>query len=243
MFWLGPFEYKSKKELLDRLKDYLQNAPIGVITSKLAVKKLHLLIAMLPEASRKIGVGIDHFKIVKNELEAGRGIRLVRTDGSEDGFSYKRCISGVIQSPHGKVCEALRFTVRSQLIAFRDALGLPVRCAASGVIITDRKDLHIDHREPFWVLLERFCHDHQVDLTTLETTGNGENLALVDQKVTSEFEEYHRLHTELQPLLKAANVAKGGRAAVPFTTNSRTNNGAHHVLSHINCRTCSTTLG
>ncbi|MHA6130479.1 DUF3223 domain-containing protein [Pseudomonas fluorescens group sp. PF-1] len=149
MFWLGPFEYKSKKELLDRLKDYLQNAPIGVIASKLAVKKLHLLIAMHPEASRKIGVGIDHFRIQRNALGAGKGIKFVRVDGSEDGFSYKRCITGAIQSPHGKVCEALRFTVRSQLIAFRDALGLPVRCATSGVIITDRKNLHIDHREPF----------------------------------------------------------------------------------------------
>lgn len=53
MFWLGPFEYKSKKELLDWLKAYLQKAPTGVITNKLAVKKMHLLIAMHPEASRK----------------------------------------------------------------------------------------------------------------------------------------------------------------------------------------------
>jgi hypothetical protein len=99
MFWLEPFEYKSKKELLDRLKDYLQNAPIGVVTNKLAVKKmhlLHLLIALHPEASRKIGVGIDHFKIVRNALGAGRGVKLVRTDGSENGFSYKRCISCVV---------------------------------------------------------------------------------------------------------------------------------------------------
>lgn len=106
-------------------------------------------IAMHPEASRKIGVGIDHFRIQRNALGAGKGIKFVRVDGSEDGFSYKRCITGAIQSPHGKVCEALRFTVHSQLIAFRDALGLPVRCATSGVIITDRKNLHIDHREPF----------------------------------------------------------------------------------------------
>lgn len=127
MFWLGPFEYKSKKELLERLKNYLQKAPIGVTTNKLAVKKMHLLIAMHPEASRKIGVGIDHFKIVRNALGAGRGIRLVRTDGSEDAISYKRCITGLVQSPHGKVCEALRFAVRSQLIAFRDALGMPMR--------------------------------------------------------------------------------------------------------------------
>jgi hypothetical protein len=231
MFWLGPFEYKSKKELLDRLKDYLHNAPTGVITNKLAVKKMHLLIAMHPEASRKIGVGIYHFKIVRNALGAGRGIKLVRTDGSEEGFSYKRCITGVVQSPHGKVCEALRFAVRSQLIAFRDALGMPVKCAVSGVIITDRKNLHIDHREPFWILLERFCQDRQVDLTTLETSGNGENLALVDQKVSSEFEEYHRLHAELQPLLKATNVAKGGRSDVPLTTNTAEPTAGHIVYS------------
>lgn len=51
MFWLGPFQYKSKKELLDRLKNYLHNAPIGVVTNELAVKKMRLLIAMHPEAS------------------------------------------------------------------------------------------------------------------------------------------------------------------------------------------------
>ncbi len=39
MFWLGPFEYKSKKELLDRLKDYLRSAPTGVITNMLACQK------------------------------------------------------------------------------------------------------------------------------------------------------------------------------------------------------------
>lgn len=118
MFWLGPFEYKSKKELLDRLKDYLQNAPIGVITNKLAVKKMHLLIAMHPEARRKIGVGIDHFKTVRNPLGAGRGIRLVRTDGSEDGFSYKRCISGVIQSPHEHVEEGSFPVMRQDSVLF-----------------------------------------------------------------------------------------------------------------------------
>ncbi|MDY0833566.1 MULTISPECIES: DCL family protein [unclassified Pseudomonas] len=219
MFWLGPFEYKSKKDLLDRLKNYLQKAQIGMITNKLAVKKMHLLIAMHPDASRKMGVGIDHFKIVRNQVGAGRGIRLVRIDGSEEGFSYKRCITGAVQSPHGKVCEALRFTVRSQLIAFRDALGLPVKCAISDVIITDRKDLHIDHKDPFWILLERFCQDRKVDLAALETSGNGENLALMDLKISTAFEDYHRLHAELQPLLKAANVAKGGRRAA-FTETS-----------------------
>jgi hypothetical protein len=46
--------------------------------------------------------------------------------------------------------------VRSQLITFRDALGMPVKCTVSGANITDRKNLHIDHKEPFWILLEDF---------------------------------------------------------------------------------------
>ncbi|NWB50145.1 DCL family protein [Pseudomonas gingeri] len=213
MYWLGPFEYKSKKALLDALKSYLQTAPAGVITNRYAIKKLHLLIAMHPDAERKIGVGVDHFKIKRNVLGAGNGFWLVRSDGSEDSFSYERCITGVVQSPHGKVCEALRFVVRPQMHAFRDALGLPVQCSVTGVDIVKRKDLHIDHKDPFWLLLERFCQDRQVDLSVLETRGNGETLELVDKRVASAFEAFHRLHAELRPVLKDVNVAKGGRVA------------------------------
>ncbi|MFJ5282872.1 hypothetical protein ACIP66_03320 [Pseudomonas sp. NPDC088429] len=174
-----------------------------------------------------------HQRAPRRQIRLGscRGIKLARTDGSEEGFSYKRCITGVVQSPHGKVCEALRFVVRSQMIAFRDALGMAVKCAVSGAIITDRKNLHIDHREPFWILLERFCEDRQVDLTTLETYANGENLALVNQKLSSEFEEYHRLHAALQQLSKATNVAEGGRTGVPFTTNTAEPTARHIAYS------------
>ncbi len=82
----------------------------------------------------------------------GQGGRLIRLDGNEDRFSYERCVTGAAQSRHGKVCEALRFAVRPQLIAFRGAIGLPLRCASSDTIITVRKDLHIDHRDTFWIL-------------------------------------------------------------------------------------------
>lgn len=213
MFWLGPFEYKSKKELLDRLKVYLQKAPAGMTNNKFAVKKLHLLLAMHPDADRKIGVGIDHFRIERNALGAGRGSgssawMAVKIPFLQTVHHWRRSISPWQGMRGIEVCS------RPQLIAFRDSLGLPVTCAASGVIITQRKDLHLDHREPFWMLLERLCQDRNVDLTKLETFGNGEKLALVDQTISSAFAQYHRLRAELQPLLKAANVAKGGVMSV-----------------------------
>lgn len=144
------------------------------------------------------------------EMHWGRG----RGSGSSAWMAVKipfpttRCITGVVQSSHGKVCEALRFAVHPQLVAFRDALGLPVMCAASGVIIPQRKDLHIDHREPFWMLLERFCQDRNVDLTKLETFGSAEKLALVDQNISSAFAQHHRLRASVSaskwPLLESA---------------------------------------
>jgi hypothetical protein len=211
MFWLGPYEYKSKQELLGKLKAYLQSAPAGVVRNELADRKLRLVVAMHPEASRKIGSGIDHFTVVRNARGAGQGFHIVRTDGSTESFSYKRCISGVMQSDHGKVCEALRFAVQPQLKAAREKHQLPVTCKLSGEVINDRKGLHMDHAKPFWQLLEDFSTAYGVQLDQLKTVGSGEALRLIDIEVAQAFEHYHRDHAELQPTAKTANAAKGGR--------------------------------
>lgn len=209
MYWLGPFEYRSKQALLDALKMYLRTAPLGRVTHQVAIQKLHLLLALHPDAERKIGLGIDHFRIVRNEL-SGRGFRLVRPDGSEETFSYTKCITGIAQSAYGKACEALRFAVRPQLDAFRDQLIFPTCCAISAEPIVHPNDLHVDHKTPFWRLLTEFCKAHQVDLSTLQTTGNGMSLALVDRCTTDAFVAYHLQHAKLQASCQSANLRKGG---------------------------------
>ncbi|NAT15128.1 DUF3223 domain-containing protein [Pseudomonas syringae pv. actinidifoliorum] len=211
MYWLGPFEYPSKQALLDRLKHFLRTADLGQVTQPVAVQKLHLLLELHPDAHRKIGVGVDHFRIDRNEL-AGRGLRVVRLDGSSDSFSYKRCITGVTQSHHGQVCEALRFAVRPQLDAFRASLVWPVACAITGKEIAHANDLHIDHKVAFWRLLERFCHEERIDLPSLDVTGNGVTIALVDHAITEAFVAFHFINAQLQPASRLANVLKGGRA-------------------------------
>ena len=211
MYWLGPFQYASKRELLDRLKTFVATAATGKVTHPIAVQKLHLLIAQHPDAARKVGPGVDHFVIKRNALGAGQGLWLVRCDGSETSFSYKRCITGVRQSSYGKVCEALRFEVRAQLIAFRERQTLPTRCAISGNQIMQRRDLHIDHKIPFWRLLQRFAEAQQLVLSALATRGSGETLTLIDQEVAAAFAAFHLQHAQLQPSCRKANGLKGGR--------------------------------
>ncbi|WP_201165022.1 DUF3223 domain-containing protein [Pseudomonas sp. S60] len=210
MYWLGPFEYASKQALLDRLKHFIRTADAGRITHPLADQKLRLLLALHPDAERKIGIGVDHFCLERNTL-AGRGLRLVRVDESVDSFSYKRCITGVQQSHHGKVCEALRFAVRPQMDSFRAGLQWPIYCAITGDEIVHPNDLHVDHKIPFWRLLEEFCRAYQVDLRTLEVIGNGMCLALTDCEIQMAFVDFHLHHAQLQPTRMQANVKKGGR--------------------------------
>lgn len=210
MYWLGPFEYPSKQALLERLKHFIRTADLGRITQPVAVQKLHLLLALHPDADRKIGTGVDHFRLERNPL-AGRGLHLVRLDGSTDSFSYKRCITGVTQSHHGKVCEALRFVVRPQMDAFRAGLVWPLKCAITGVEIAHPNDLHIDHKVAFWRLLEVSCIEQRINLPSLQIMGNGMALALVDREISAAFEAFHLRHAQLQPTSKAANVWKGGR--------------------------------
>ncbi|MCL8308306.1 DCL family protein [Pseudomonas putida] len=207
---MGPFEYASKQALLDRLKHFIRTGDVGRIIHPVAAQKLHLLLALHPDAERKIGVGVDHFCLERNPL-AGRGLRLVRTDGTTDSFSYKRCITGVTQSHHGKVCEALRFAVRPQMDSFRAGLQWPINCAITGNEIVHPNDLHIDHKIPFWRLLDEFCRACQVDLRNLEVIGNGMTLALADREVLQAFVDFHRQHAKLQPTSRQANVLKGGR--------------------------------
>jgi len=78
-----------------------------------------------------------------------------------------------------------------------------------------RRDLHIDHKVPFWKLLQSFAEAQQVDLSLLDTVGSGETLALVDQEISKAFEAFHLTHAELQPSSKTANALKGGRLSFP----------------------------
>lgn len=210
MYWLGPFEYPSKQALLDRLKHFIQTADLGRITHEVAIQKLHLLLALHPDAGRKIGVGVDHFYLERNQL-AGRGLRLLRVDGTIDSFSYKRCITGITQSHHGKVCEALRFAVRLQIDTFRARLGWPVNCAITGREIRHSNDLQIDHKVAFWRILDKFSREYHIDLPNLQVVGNGATLALADRELTQLFVDFHLRHAQLQPTCKQANVEKGGR--------------------------------
>lgn len=210
MFWLGKYTYASKEELKGKLKSFLAESPDGLILHPILVEKLHELLLLHPRAEEKIGVGIQNFAVARNQRGSGKSFKIIRIDGTEERFSYKMCIEGQMVTNRAKVIEALRFAIKPQLLEFRQKVYLPITCGISGRIITTHKELHIDHKIPFWSLVQNFCLQKNIDLNILETEGNGENIRLVNKKIELEFQDFHRKHAELQVSLKEANLEKGG---------------------------------
>lgn len=54
---------------------------------------LYALIKRHSEYAEKVGIGIDHFEVMSADFGT-QCFRLVRTDGTGEGFSYLHCITG-----------------------------------------------------------------------------------------------------------------------------------------------------
>jgi hypothetical protein len=211
MFKLGRFEYPSKRTLFASLKQYLECIRPGIITHPVTIEKLHNLVSLHPEADRKRGCGISHFLVARNVMGSGKSFQIVRTDGSVERFSYKACLEGAIPTKRAKAFEAFRFAVRAQMREFRLSVSLPATCYLTGEPLLRQEDLYLDHIVPFWSLVEEFCTLHGVDISELETIGNGEQLRLLDHGLTTDFQAFHRQHADLKPTSRKAYAEKGGR--------------------------------
>lgn len=123
----------------------------------------------------------------------------------------KACIDGQIVTNRLRALEALRFSVRQQRNEFRDSISLPARCSISDRIISNRAELHIDHKVPFWKLVAQFCRENGIDLNSLSTVGNGEELKLSDDIIQLKFQGFHKTNAKLQPTHKEVNIQMGGK--------------------------------
>ncbi|OHD78285.1 MAG: hypothetical protein A2023_07220 [Sulfuricurvum sp. GWF2_44_89] len=208
-FYLGDYEYPTKSEFIREISSYLKTAKSHIITNQEMTEKLSLLLHMHPSAKSKIGPGIKHFKVVKNAQGSGNSFVVVRIDGTEDRFSYEKCITNQRPTKRSEVLEALRFAVRDQLFAFRRKLILPIECAISGNLIEKNEDLHIDHKTPFSELVRVFLEIENTTLEKLNTSGNGEHIKLVDEELEFRFKKFHESNAVLQPSLMKENIRKG----------------------------------
>jgi hypothetical protein len=136
-----------------------------------------------PEAEQKIGVGIAAIEVRPTEFGKNtRGFWLVREDGSETDFSYRKCVDNE-QTYRKKFLAACRFAVKDHIAEFKDEFFrvAPVpSCALTGAPIAPENS-HVDHTPPYTFerIVQAFVTLNALDMDDPALTLGGQDGVLV----------------------------------------------------------------
>ncbi|MGW4817165.1 DCL family protein [Kitasatospora cineracea] len=207
-FTLGGVEYTTKKAAQEAVRRLLYAYPVGTaITNAKDEEFLRDLLSLHPDYADVAGPGVAYFTVDRS-LHGTAGFHVVRTDGTQDVFSYLACLTH--PSHRDNVLGTMRLSVSEQIYAFRDANcppGQPVTCAITGQTIT-RDEVHIDHEAPLFVdLAESFVNRHGgFDAVAVEKRDTPQRWHLRDLEF--EWQQYHHQHASLRVVSKAANLSR-----------------------------------
>lgn len=151
-FTLGGMTFDAKTHLNNYVKQVLASSTPDLPLRGEELAVVRDLLEWHPEAEQKIGCGISTIE-VRLTPEFGRNTRgfwLVRSDGSQTDFSYRKCLDGQ-QSYRKKFLSACRFAVKDHIAEFKEEFFrvAPVpTCALTGVRISPDNS-HVDHTPPY----------------------------------------------------------------------------------------------
>jgi hypothetical protein len=173
------------------------------------------------EYQEKVGVGVDHFAVMRSE-HGTNCFRIVRKDGSGTDFSIGHCIKQRAPLRKTEVSQALRRAVRFDIYRARDKFFAEnkdhegkVTCAVSGEKIAPDES-HIDHLPPttFEVLVSSFLAARGMTLDQVPlTSGTSEQTTteLTDPDLAEAFRAFHARAANLDVVKKSVNLAQSAQ--------------------------------
>lgn len=175
------------------------------------------LVAIHPEATRKIGSGISHFTTQLDPVwRKSRHFVIVRTDGTNTDVSFHICIDG--SNDRRDVFHALRHAVAEQVISFQRAAFagdiLPV-CPYTNEVLSF-SDAHVDHTPPdtFFALATRWMQQSSIEFQDVPLVENADNQwarAMRDGTQEASWRAFHLSSARLRIISRIANLSHAKR--------------------------------
>ena len=176
--WIGDCYFPSKTAARCAIRKIYYDYRPGETVQGEDFYFLAALIQRHPRATQKIGCGLATFRIEVDEMSSTAKRRnhlcvLVRVDGTETDFSYKKCLTP--ESLRSVFLDACRTVVVSQIQAFRtrqfgELRNAQVACALTGALVS-WDDAHIDHEPRFEQLVIDFLREVGWDYQTIPLAG------------------------------------------------------------------------
>ena len=210
--------FPTQKAASEYFREMLNRYASGERVNSDDTLDLLALVERHPEASNKIGIGIDHLKVTTT-LEGSNCFYIVRKDGSGTDFSFYSCVTGKAPTRKQEVSEAFREAVKLYIWNKRDNFykdhsrgdGL-LPCAKTKEWIR-RDEGHIDHMPPmtFEVIVTTFLAGRGLSYDQVPISRGADNqtkTVLTDASIAEQFKEYHKSVATLDFVKSSVNLAQ-----------------------------------
>lgn len=206
--------FRTKDDVRSRVRGILYSYPVA---ARITGDDSDLLLALLqghPEAARKIGCGIAGFEVRPNpRFPNERGFYLIRMDGSEDDFSYQKCLStpkpmAVFKAICRKLIGWQMHWLKSAYFREYSREDGRVRCPLTGQWTTESQ-AHVDHIPPdtFAKIVTDFIHENNIKVENIdlqEATDIGKTFS--SASLIESWVNYHKLNAKLRVISAFANL-------------------------------------
>lgn len=214
-YTVGGKQFKTKTAVIDYTKETLAGSPLGVALTGERFNVLRDLLDLHPEAKQKVGCGVERIEVRSNREfgEKARGFWVVRTDGSETDFSYRKCLEGE-RAYRNKFLHTCRYAVRDHMEAFKAKffqVATNPTCPLTGVSL-NAKNSHVDHIPPhtFERIVQSFAVLNAIDINDPSLCENGVDGLIIptfsSEILRDQFVYFHNAHAQLRVISADANV-------------------------------------
>jgi hypothetical protein len=204
---ISGIQFNNKKEITTHIQNILRRYETGENLQYNDQKFMYDLLQRHNEVDKKIGVGIDYIRKVKNDW-GKHAFEIVRIDGSETDFSFMKCITqkGEFQD-HRAAC---RTTIRNDIQKFRYetySLG-EVICPITGENVPIENS-HVDHKPPntFDYIFRQWVTNN-INAKIGGYDDGEQHKYFIDSEVGENFRELHNQLAELRVTSARGNLSR-----------------------------------
>lgn len=214
--------FKTKDDVCQKIRDILHSYSMGSRVSEDDAKFLLDLLCNHPSADSKIGTGVEAFEIRQNpRFTKSRCFYLIRIDGSEEDFSYTKCLYpptslAIFKNICRKLVGIQLFWLKSACFRKNANEDRRIQCPITGEWVTEDQ-AHVDHIPPdtFEKLVTDFIAQNNINVEEVEireAEGDAEiGKTFTDASLAEEWIKYHNENAKLRVVSSYANLSIIGR--------------------------------
>jgi isopentenyldiphosphate isomerase len=209
-WWKDELGMATKAKVEDHIRTIVDKYPNGAAINHSDQNFLDSVLRHHYQYTAKIGCGIRHLEVRSNPSWNGatRGLWIVRTDGSEIDISWV-----VALKPDGRpdvkedVSKAARYEVYRQIHHHHEH-GECDLCPICSLPMERGVNVHVDHAEPFSILLDKFLKAKGLSYDQIAIEDLGLNSQFSDRELGQEWHDHHAQHATLRLTHAVCNLAR-----------------------------------